>query len=710
MASGLIMKITVWCILLTQFATSITATTVNEPTHELKFPDPIPGANFSKEMSQGLHLVDFFSPYCSHCKRLEPTWKKAWEQFATEHKDLSLTFSRVDCVASGDICNQENIEYYPTIRLYGPEGAIKNYPSDYERTVEDLIKFAKDEALDPNNYADADLVSKSVGLTDVEVIQLLAGNGESPYLISFWPTDKISKEGLEAEFIDCAQCTPFKRIWKLLSNRLLGDHIKTGHVSCVKSPVLCKELGFDNLVPSDNDSNERDPRVALILPQKKSNNLFIFPKKEVVIDSKVYEDFATRITHNNNAPYISKVDIYNMMQKDMNFKENSKNNIKNQGIHLVFSYDPKTVVPEDFDVLEHLIGPLQNLPNVYLHQINESLIDVTKTGYRNMYATIKNRDAESDPLVLNENSLVLNTITQLPTFFIFRDGDTISQVFPGYSSTETRNAELILSWVSLFAKPLYSEVTPKNFNKFIEEDRDVFSTIVLLIADSKNLEFTKASTEWIGNINIAGYEYEHDRMDEMYDNILKERADKQEYIAYLKSIEAKKDKVVDATLLDVAHVNNLRLSQAYYDIAKYDANMSWLKKTILKEPLKAGDVVVIDRLSGRVFQHDSSGDVIDATSIPRLRDILLSVSLPDKTAVKTPEYTLLDIKKSETNNRKSNFNISSTDNKVLLLIIVIVCMLLATRSKKIYRKYKTNKTYKNKRDTVGILGKNEFQD
>lgn len=710
MTNGLIMKITVWYLLLIHLITPIAAVTFSKPIDELVFPDPIPGANFSKEMSKGLHLVDFFSPYCSHCKHLEPTWKKAWKEFASEYSDLDLTFSRVDCVASGDTCNQENIEYYPTIRLYGPEGAIKNYPSDYQRTVEDLIKFAKAEALNPDNYADASLVSKSVGLTDNDVIQLLAGGGKSPYLISFWPTDKISNKELEAEFIDCAQCTPFKRIWKLLSNRLLGDHIKTGHVSCVKSSTLCKELGFDNLVPLDNDSNERDPRVALILPDKKSNNLFIFPKKKVEIDSKVYEDFATRITHNNNAPHISKVDIFNMMQKDINFNEASKNYIKNQEIHLVFSYDPKTVVPEDFDVLEHLIAPLQDLPNVFLHQINESLIDVTNTGYKNMYTMIKNNDPESDPLVLNENSLVLNTITQLPTFFIFRDGDVTSQVFPGYSSTETRNAELILSWVSLFAKPLYSEVTPKNFNRFIEQDRDVFSSIVLLIANSTDSEFVKHSAEWIKNINISGYEYEHDRLNEMYDNILKERADKQEYIAYLQSIKAKPDKVVDATLLDVAHVNNLRLSQAYYDLAEYDENMSWLKKTLFKESLKAGDVVVIDRLDGRVFQHDSSGNVTDATSIPRLRDILLSVSLPDKTNIMTPKSVLLTIKKHESNNKKSASNISSTSNKVYLLVIVVVSILLATRSKRIYRKYRTNKSYKNKRDTVGILGKNEFQD
>ncbi|SMN17725.1 similar to Saccharomyces cerevisiae YIL005W EPS1 ER protein with chaperone and co-chaperone activity, involved in retention of resident ER proteins [Maudiozyma saulgeensis] len=672
---------------------------------ELQFPEPIPGADFAKEISKGLHVIDFFSPYCPHCKHLEPVWKKTWEKFETEYGNLNLTFSRVDCVASGDLCNAESIEYYPTIRLYGPEGAIKNYPSDNKRTVESFIEFAKKEALNPNNYAEADLRSLSVKLSDNEIINLLAGKGDKPYLVSFWPTKTMDNTDAYGEFVDCAQCTPFKRVWKILSNSLLASEIKTGHVNCVDSPILCKELGFEKLVPLDNGSREREPRVILIIPNKQSNNLFVFPNNDFELDTKVYEDFALRLTHNNIAPDISKGDILKIMQRDIDFGNSNKVNINDQKIHLVFSYDPKTVVPEDFDVLEHLIEPLQALPNVHLYKVNESIVDVTKIGYNNMYSIIQNNDKEAQPLTLNENSLVLNSITQMPTFFIFREGDTTSQIFPGYSTTETRDPKLIMSWVKLFAKPLYSEMTPSNFRNFMKLDSDVFSTIVLLIANSSDPTFIKSSLTYLKNMKVAGYEYEHERLEEMYENIIRERTEKKEYIQHLRDTKSKPDKIVDATLLDVDHVNNLRLSLAYYDIGKYDETMSWMRTPILKEPLGTGKIIIIDRTDGRVFQFDSSGNLIDCESPSSLRDVLLSVSLPDKTSVVTPEYVSMVVKIDRTT-KKTLF----TPTHKIYLCVVVLCVLISTRLKKIYRKYKTRKSYMNKRDTVGLLGKEQFQD
>ncbi|CAB4256385.1 similar to Saccharomyces cerevisiae YIL005W EPS1 ER protein with chaperone and co-chaperone activity, involved in retention of resident ER proteins [Maudiozyma barnettii] len=693
-----------WLVLFHQLVHSSSNPDTNTQ-EEIEFPDPIPGADFSKEISKGLHVVDFFSPYCPHCKHLEPVWQKTWKKFDTEYGNLNLTFSRVDCIASGDLCNAESIEYYPTIRLYGPEGAIKNYPETGKRTVESFIEFARKEALNPDNFAEANLRSTSVRLSDNEIIKLLAGTGDAPYLVSFWPTKAMDNTDDYGEFVDCAHCTPFQRVWRLLSTQLMEGNIKSGHVNCVDSPVLCNELGFEKLVPIDNDSREREPRVALILPNKQSNNLFVFPDDDFEIYTKVYEDFALRLTHNNNAPDISKADILKIMQQDIDFGDSNKENINDQKIHLVFSYDSRTVVPEDLDVLEHLIEPLQALPNVYLYKINESIVDVTRTGYNNMYSIIKNNDKDAEPLTLNENSLVLNSITQMPTFFIFRDGDTTSQVFPGYSTTETRNPELIMSWVKLFAKPLFSEMTPSNFRNFMELDRDVFSTIILLIANTSDPNFIKSSSGYLRNINVAGYEYEHERLEEMYENVIAERREKKEYIQHLRNKSAKPDKIVDATLLDVDHVNNLRLSLAYYDIDKYDETMSWIRTPILKGPLKAGEILIIDRTDGRVFQFDSSGNVINSDSPSSLRDIFLSVSLPGRTSVITPEFMSMIVTIKRTTKMTS---LSPT--RMLYLIVVVLCFLIVTRSKKLYRKYRTRKLYRNKRDTIGLLGKEVLQD
>lgn len=44
---------------------------------EDQFPDPLTATNFETEVSKHLHVVEFFSPYCSHCKHMAPKWKEA---------------------------------------------------------------------------------------------------------------------------------------------------------------------------------------------------------------------------------------------------------------------------------------------------------------------------------------------------------------------------------------------------------------------------------------------------------------------------------------------------------------------------------------------------------------------------------------------------------------------------------------------------------
>jgi thiol-disulfide isomerase/thioredoxin len=48
---------------------------------------------FTKHIGQGRHFVEFFAPWCGHCKKLAPTW----ERLASQHaNDLSLTIGRVN--------------------------------------------------------------------------------------------------------------------------------------------------------------------------------------------------------------------------------------------------------------------------------------------------------------------------------------------------------------------------------------------------------------------------------------------------------------------------------------------------------------------------------------------------------------------------------------------------------------------------------------
>ena len=85
----------------------------------------------------GYWLVEFFSPYCGHCKRFAPTWQTLYEFYYTQDpvpqtsgsgeadSDLNsftryynFKFAKVDCVANGDACAGQQIHSFPTVVLF----------------------------------------------------------------------------------------------------------------------------------------------------------------------------------------------------------------------------------------------------------------------------------------------------------------------------------------------------------------------------------------------------------------------------------------------------------------------------------------------------------------------------------------------------------------------------------------------------------------
>ena len=85
-------------------------------------------------------LVEFFAPWCGHCKNLEPHWKKA----ASELKG-KVKLGAVDATVHQQLASQFGVQGYPTIK-YFPAGP-KSGPEEYDggRTADDIISWAMDK-------------------------------------------------------------------------------------------------------------------------------------------------------------------------------------------------------------------------------------------------------------------------------------------------------------------------------------------------------------------------------------------------------------------------------------------------------------------------------------------------------------------------------------------------------------------------------------
>ncbi|TMW57207.1 hypothetical protein Poli38472_003132 [Pythium oligandrum] len=80
-------------------------------------------------------LVEFYAPWCGHCKKLEPVYEKVADELKGK-----VNVAKVDATAHSALGKRFEIQGYPTILLLR-QGTVYKYSGP--RTTEELSRFAR---------------------------------------------------------------------------------------------------------------------------------------------------------------------------------------------------------------------------------------------------------------------------------------------------------------------------------------------------------------------------------------------------------------------------------------------------------------------------------------------------------------------------------------------------------------------------------------
>mmetsp|Transcript_27363 Transcript_27363/g.45896 ORF Transcript_27363/g.45896 Transcript_27363/m.45896 type:complete len:439 (+) Transcript_27363:55-1371(+) len=193
---------------------------------------------------KGIVIVEFYAPWCGHCKSLAPEYEKA-----AKHLNGVVKVVAVDATQHESLAQKYQIQGFPTIKVFG---ADKKSPTDYQgqRTTDAIVTEAMKQASNlvksRKNGGSKSSKSKSGGSKDKaksggskkDVIELtdinfnaLVMESNDPWIVEFYAPW-------------CGHCKALEPEYAKAATTLKADGVKLGAVDATVHKELAGKYGI----------------------------------------------------------------------------------------------------------------------------------------------------------------------------------------------------------------------------------------------------------------------------------------------------------------------------------------------------------------------------------------------------------------------------------------------------------------------------------
>ncbi|OLL24904.1 Protein disulfide-isomerase tigA [Neolecta irregularis DAH-3] len=199
------------------FSSSISASNVIDLTLD----------NFDQVIGKGIPaLVEFYAPWCGHCKNLAPTFEQLADEFV--HAKDKVIVAKVDADQHKDLGKRFGIKGFPTLKWF--DNSAKD-PQDYDkgRDFESLSQFIMERAgvkIKPKQTSRSEVII----LTDENFYSIVM-DPQKDVFVKFYTTW-------------CGHCQKLAPEYDNLANDMIGEpNIVIAKVDCTVHTALCEQHG-----------------------------------------------------------------------------------------------------------------------------------------------------------------------------------------------------------------------------------------------------------------------------------------------------------------------------------------------------------------------------------------------------------------------------------------------------------------------------------
>jgi len=109
-----------------------------------------------------LSLIEFYAPWCGHCKALKPEYEVAATKLLKK-----VPLAKVDCTVEKETCEAHGIQGFPTLKIFR-----NSKPSDYkgQRTAAAIVEIMEKQLLPAFTVVKADKIDSYIASAKVVVL------------------------------------------------------------------------------------------------------------------------------------------------------------------------------------------------------------------------------------------------------------------------------------------------------------------------------------------------------------------------------------------------------------------------------------------------------------------------------------------------------------------------------------------------------------